>query len=59
MTDQEELESLLDEINKDCTLTSWEEGFVDDMLKLAEKGKVFSDQQGMKIEEIYERYFHC
>lgn len=55
MTDQEEWESLVREINQGANLTDWEEGFIDDMLKLMEKKVPFSKKQGETIERIYKQ----
>jgi len=53
MTDQEEWASLVKEIDQGAHLTAWEEGFIDDMLKLIDKKQSFSQKQGATIERIY------
>lgn len=55
MTDQEELESLVREIDQGAKLTAWEADFIDDMLKLMEKNVTFSKKQGDVIEKIYKQ----
>jgi hypothetical protein len=53
MTEQEELASLVKEIDQGAHLTDWEMNFIDDMLKLIEKKTPFSKKQGETIERIY------
>lgn len=55
MTYQEELVSLVKEINQGAELSDWEMNFIDDMLKLIEANKPFSLKQGVVIERIYKR----